>query len=89
MGLLFTILIGALIGWIASKLMGTDAQQGAIANVIVGIIGSILGKWLFADILGFGGAVNAGGWSLAGLFWGVLGAVILIIILKALNIFKK
>ncbi|CAN5158939.1 GlsB/YeaQ/YmgE family stress response membrane protein [soil metagenome] len=89
MGLLYTILIGALIGWIASKLMGTDAQQGALANVIVGIVGSILGKWLFADVLNFGGASSAGEFSLIGLFWGVLGAVILIIILKAFNVFKK
>jgi uncharacterized membrane protein YeaQ/YmgE (transglycosylase-associated protein family) len=89
MGLLFTIIIGALIGWIASKLVGTDEQQGALANVVVGIFGSILGKWLFADVLGFDGAANAGEWSLLGLFWGVVGAVILIIVLKAFNVFKK
>lgn len=89
MELLFTILIGALIGWIASKLMGTDQQQGALANVVVGIVGSILGRWLFGDILGFGGAIKAGEWSLVGLFWGVVGSVVFIIILKAFNVFKK
>lgn len=82
-------MIGALIGWLASKMMGTDAEQGAIANIIVGILGSVLGKWLFADVLGIGGAGQAGDFSLIGIFWGVLGAVILIVLLKAFNVFKK
>ena len=40
------IVIGGLAGWIASKIMGTDAQQGIILNVIVGVVGGLLGGWL-------------------------------------------
>lgn len=88
MGWIITILVGALIGWIASMIMKTDAQQGAIANILVGIVGSLLGRWLFSDVLHIGGATAAGSFSIMGLIWGIVGAVILIFILKALNIFK-
>ena len=89
MGLIVTLLVGALIGWIASMIMKTDAQQGAILNIIIGIVGSLLGKYLFSDLLGLGGATTAGQFSIIGLFWGVVGAVILIAILKMFNLFGK
>jgi uncharacterized membrane protein YeaQ/YmgE (transglycosylase-associated protein family) len=88
MGIIIAILVGALIGWIASMIMETDAQQGAIANIIIGIVGSLLGQWLFGDVLHIGNASLAGGFSLAGLFWGVVGAVILIAILRAIRVFR-
>ena len=69
-------------------MMKTNAQQGIIANILVGIVGSLLGRWLFADVLQIGGAVAAGSFSMLGLLWGIIGAVILIAILKALNVFK-
>jgi len=75
---IITLLVGALIGWIASLIMGTDAEMGAFANIVVGIIGSLLGKYLFADLLGIGGATSAGSFSIGGILWGVVGAVILI-----------
>ena len=84
MGWIITILVG----WLASIIMKTNAQQGAIANILVGIVGSLLGRWLFSDVLQIGGAVAAGSFSLLGLLWGIIGAVVLIAILKALNIFK-
>jgi uncharacterized membrane protein YeaQ/YmgE (transglycosylase-associated protein family) len=80
------ILVGALIGWVASLVMKTDAQQGSLANIVIGIVGSLLGKWVFADLLGIGSAAEAGAFSFMGIVWGVLGAVILIAILKALKV---
>lgn len=88
MGWIILILVGALIGWIASKLMRTDEQQGALGNIIIGIVGSLLGSWLFGSVLGIGGASVAGTLSLWGIVWGVIGAVVLIAILKALKILK-
>ncbi|GGJ23963.1 GlsB/YeaQ/YmgE family stress response membrane protein [Deinococcus roseus] len=85
---IIAILVGALIGWLASLVMRTDAQQGAIANILVGIIGAALGRWIFADVLHIGGATTAGAFSLAGIFWGILGAVILIWVLRALRVFR-
>ncbi|MGL6069864.1 GlsB/YeaQ/YmgE family stress response membrane protein [Craterilacuibacter sp.] len=88
MGWIITLIVGGIIGWLASKVMGTDAQQGIIANIVVGIIGSALGRWVFGSVLGIGAAGNAGAFSLTGLGFGILGAVILLFLLKKLGIFK-
>lgn len=88
MSWIILIIVGALCGWLASIIMKTDAQQGAIANIIIGIFGAILGKWIFADLLRIGGATTAGTFSFAGILWGILGAIILIAILKALRILR-
>jgi uncharacterized membrane protein YeaQ/YmgE (transglycosylase-associated protein family) len=83
-----TILVGALIGWLASLVMRTDEQQGALGNIVVGILGSLLGTWLFGSVLGFGSAAAAGTLSISGILWGVLGAVILIAILKMFGLLR-
>jgi len=88
MGWISAIIVGALIGWLASLLMKTDQQQGCIANILVGIVGATLGRWVFSDVLGIGSAGAAGAFSIIGIGWGVLGAVVLIAILKALGVFK-
>jgi uncharacterized membrane protein YeaQ/YmgE (transglycosylase-associated protein family) len=88
MAWLMVLFVGALIGWIASLIMRTDSQQGAIANVLIGIVGAALGRWLFADVMGFSAASSAGQLSLSGLFWGVVGAVILIGVLRAVRVVR-
>lgn len=88
MGWIITLIVGGIIGWVASRIMNTDAQQGIIANMLVGVIGSALGRWLFGSELGIGAAATAGTFSLAGLAFGVLGAVVLIALLKALRVFR-
>lgn len=85
---LIAIIVGGIIGWLASIIMGTDWEQGLLWNIIVGIVGSLLGKWLFADVLGIGGAAAAGRFTLAGLIWGILGAIVLILILKGLKVLR-
>ena len=74
MNWIISIIIGGIIGWLASIVMKTDAQMGLIANILIGIVGSALGFWL-AGVLGF--------------LVGVAGAVLLIFILGKLGIFKK
>ncbi|KKU15203.1 MAG: Transglycosylase associated protein [Candidatus Jorgensenbacteria bacterium GW2011_GWA2_45_9] len=56
MAWLVAIVAGALIGWIASMIMGTDNEMGWISNVLVGILGAVLGRWLFGSVLGIGSA---------------------------------
>lgn len=82
MNLIVSLIIGGIVGWLASIFMKTNAQMGIIANVIVGIVGSMLGFWL-AGMLGLasGGAIAQ--WAIS-----IAGAAILILILKALNVFK-
>jgi len=81
MDLIITLIVGGVIGWLASIIMKTNAQMGLLANIIIGIIGSLLGYWL-AGVLGIATA-GALRWVM-----GVIGAVVLIGILKALNVFK-
>ena len=49
---ILALIMGGIIGWLASKVMNTDAQQGIFLNVIVGCVGSMLGGWLFSFITG-------------------------------------
>jgi uncharacterized membrane protein YeaQ/YmgE (transglycosylase-associated protein family) len=82
MNLIISLLIGALIGWLASMVMKTNGQMGAIANILVGIVGAWLGGVL-AGMLGFMAVT-----TLSSIIVSVAGACVLIAILKALNIFK-
>jgi uncharacterized membrane protein YeaQ/YmgE (transglycosylase-associated protein family) len=82
MGLIVTLIIGGVIGWLASLVMKTSAQMGIIANIVVGIIGAVLGFWL-AGALGIVAVGSVGAWIIS-----ILGAVVLIAILKALNVYK-
>jgi uncharacterized membrane protein YeaQ/YmgE (transglycosylase-associated protein family) len=82
MGWIATIVIGGIVGWLASIVMKTNAQMGMIANIVIGIIGSALGFWL-AGQLGF----VAGG-AIASYLVAIAGAAILIGLLKVVGILK-
>ena len=75
------IIVGGILGWIASMIMRTDAQQGALLNIIVGIIGAILGGLLLAPLFGTG-TINQGDFSLSSLLVSLLGAIILLTIVN-------
>jgi uncharacterized membrane protein YeaQ/YmgE (transglycosylase-associated protein family) len=82
------ILIGGLIGWLASLVMKTNGQQGALANVLIGVFGAALGRWVFGDVLNIGGAQVAGAFSMIGVLWGVIGAALLIVILRSFSVLR-
>lgn len=81
MGIIGWIIMGALAGWIASKIMNTDEQQGALANIIVGIIGALVGGFVFNA---FGGS-GVNGFNLYSLLVATLGAVIVLALYKAMT----
>ena len=83
MNWLISIVIGGIIGWVASILMKTNAQMGLLANIVVGIVGSALGSWL-AGVLGIAPAGAILNYVIA-----VAGAALLIFILGKLGIFKR
>ena len=83
---IIVILAGAVIGWIASMVMGTNASMGAIANIVVGLVGAVIGRFV-ASLLGLTPAGT--NFSIPGLLFGVLGACILIGILKLVMGGKK
>lgn len=74
------LIFGALVGWVASKIMGTDSQQGALANIVVGILGAFLGGFL-AGLIDLPSPVA--GFNLYSFLIALLGAVVLLAIVKA------
>lgn len=82
MSFIIWIIVGALAGWIASKIMKTDAQMGALANIVVGIIGAFIGGWVVGL---FGVNVADGQLNIPSILTAILGAVILLAILKAVR----
>jgi uncharacterized membrane protein YeaQ/YmgE (transglycosylase-associated protein family) len=83
MGWIISLIIGGIVGWLASIIMKTNAQMGLIANVLVGVVGAALGFW----IAGLLGIVATGG--VVRFLVALAGAVILIFILGKLGVFKK
>lgn len=83
MSWIISLIIGGIVGWIASIIMKTNAQMGWIANVLVGVIGSALGFWI-AGLLGLTATGGIGRFIIS-----IIGAVLLIVILRALGLFKK
>lgn len=76
------IIVGALAGWIASMIMKSDAQMGALANITVGIVGALIGGWVVSL---FGVDVIDGAFRFESLLTAILGSVILLAILKAVR----
>lgn len=82
MNWIISLIIGGIVGWLASIVMKTNARMGCIANVIVGVVGSVLGYWI-AGLLG----LSAPG-AIVGFLVAIAGAVLLIFILRAIGLFK-
>jgi uncharacterized membrane protein YeaQ/YmgE (transglycosylase-associated protein family) len=78
------LIIGGILGWIASLIMHTDAQQGFFLNVVVGIIGAMVAGFLLTPLLGIG-TINQNNLSLPALFVSLLGSIILLAIV---NLFR-
>ena len=77
MNLIIWLLIGALVGWLASMVMRTDAQQGAILNIVVGVIGALIGGFLFG-----GPTINSSALNLTAILISFVGAVVLLAIVN-------
>jgi len=78
------IVVGGVIGWLASLIMRTDGQQGIFLNVVVGLIGALIGGWLISPLVG-AGTINDGAFSIGSLLVSLLGAVILLAIVNLLR----
>jgi uncharacterized membrane protein YeaQ/YmgE (transglycosylase-associated protein family) len=81
MNFILWIIFGALAGWIASIVMGKNKQMGAIANIVVGIVGAFLGGW----IMSFFGAQGVTGFNLPSLLVAIGGAVVLLFVVGLLR----
>ena len=78
MNLIIWLIIGGVVGWLASLIMRTDAQQGIILNIVVGIVGAVIAGLL----LGGGNINNSDPLDLTNILWSLLGAVILLAVVN-------
>ncbi len=78
------IVVGGLLGWVASKLMGTDGQQGTLLNIVVGIAGAFIAGWFISPLVGVG-TINQGNFSIGALVVSLVGAVILLAVVNMLR----
>ena len=83
MNLIIWLIVGGLIGWVASIIMKTDSQQGPFLNIIVGIVGAALGGWLLTPM--FGTTINENNFSPLSLGVSLLGAVVLLALVNVIR----
>ena len=83
--LIVWLVVGGVIGWIASIVMNTNSQQGIVLNVVVGVVGALVAGWVISPLVGQG-TINQGNFSLPSLFVSLVGAVIL---LAVVNLFRR
>lgn len=81
MGLIILIIVGGILGWLASIVMRTDGQQGIFLNVIVGIVGALLASFILNPLIG-GGNIMSGDFSASSLLVSFIGAVVLLAIVN-------
>jgi uncharacterized membrane protein YeaQ/YmgE (transglycosylase-associated protein family) len=84
MGIILWLVIGGVIGWLASLVMRRDGSQGVILNIVVGIVGAVLGGWLLSPMLG-APTINSGVISIGSLLVSFLGAVVLLAIVNLIS----
>lgn len=85
MTLVMILIVGGVIGWLASLLMRTDGQQGILLNVVVGIIGAVIAGVVITPLIG-GAPITSGNFDLMSLIASFLGAVVLLAII---NLFRR
>lgn len=78
------LIVGGLVGWLASKLMNTDARQGLFLNVVVGIVGALIAGWFISPVLGVP-TINQNSFSLGAVLVSLLGAVVLLAIVNLVS----
>ena len=85
MTLILVLIIGGIIGWLASIVMRTDAQQGVFLNIIVGVVGALIAGVVITPLIG-GAPITSGAFDIMSLLASFLGAVIL---LAVVNLFRR
>ena len=85
MNLIILLIVGGLIGWVASMIMRTDAQQGIFLNIVVGIVGALLAGFIVTPLNG-GASIMNGGVNIQSILVSLVGAVILLAII---NLFRR
>lgn len=85
MNILVYLIVGGIIGWVASIVMGTNAQQGILLNVIVGVVGAFIAGWFLTPLFGIS-TINQANFSMPALLVSLLGSIIL---LAVVSLFRR
>ncbi|UUL83275.1 GlsB/YeaQ/YmgE family stress response membrane protein [Sphingomonas qomolangmaensis] len=85
MGIIVLLVVGGLIGWVASMIMRTNGQQGIILNIVVGIVGALLAGFIITPLIG-GSPITSGEISIQSVLVSLVGAVVLLAII---NMFRR
>lgn len=85
MGIILLLIVGGLIGWVASMIMRTDGQQGILLNIVVGIVGALLAGFIVTPLIG-GAPITSGEISIQSVLVSLLGAIVL---LALINLFRR
>jgi len=85
MNLIIWLVVGGVLGWLASLVMRTDAQQGIFLNIVVGIVGALVAGFVIAPLFGTG-TINSNDFSMSGLLVSFVGAIVLLAIV---NLFRR
>ena len=85
MGIIVLLIVGGFVGWLASLIMRTDAQQGIFLNIVVGIVGAMLAGFIVTPLIG-GAPITSGAISIQSILVSLVGAVILLAII---NMFRR
>jgi uncharacterized membrane protein YeaQ/YmgE (transglycosylase-associated protein family) len=85
MGIIVLLIVGGIIGWVASMIMRTDGQQGIFLNVVVGIIGALLAGFIITPLIG-GAPITSGVISIQSVIMSLIGAIVLLAII---NLFRR
>lgn len=75
------LMAGALIGWLASRIMGTDGRQGLLLDIVVGVVGAFVAGWFITPLVGIG-TINQSVFSVPALVVSLLGAIILLAVVR-------
>jgi uncharacterized membrane protein YeaQ/YmgE (transglycosylase-associated protein family) len=86
MGIIIWLIVGGIVGWLASLIMNRDGQQGIILNVVVGIVGAFIGGWLIGPMIGAPSINDGSPLSWKSFLVSLIGAVILLAII---NLFRR
>ena len=81
MGIIIVLIVGGLVGWVASMIMRTDAQQGVILNVVVGIVGALISGFIVTPLIG-GAPITSGVISIQSVLVSLVGAIVLLAIIN-------
>ena len=85
MGIIVLLIVGGIVGWLASMIMRTDAQQGIFLNIVVGIVGALLAGFVVTPLIG-GAPITSGVISIPSVLISLVGAIILLAII---NLFRR